>query len=146
MIVRASVCIGAILAGLILFGGINAWAGEELSATEITKLVSGKTVEGVSVKKGKLKPYTAYYSPEGTIQAKHWYGKKQKSKWKKRNGKWWMDNKGRICVKWENTDKKNCLVIKKEGEIYRQYRIEKNGSLTHVTTFKKFTDGNPYDL
>ena len=143
MIVRASVCIGAILAGLMLFGGISAWAGEELSAREVSKLVSGKTVEGVSVKKGKSKPYTAYYSPEGTIQAKHWYGKKQKSKWRKRNGKWWIGDKGRICVKWEDQDKMKCMVIEKEGEIYRQYRIKKDGSRKHVATFKKFTDGNP---
>ena len=147
MIKRDSVSIGAILAGLMLFGGMSAWAGEELSATEITKLVSGKTVEGVSVKKkGKLKPYTAYYSPEGTIKSKHWYGKKQTSKWRKRNGKWWIDDKDRICVKWKDQDKKKCMVIEKEGEIYRQYRIKKDGNRKHVATFKKFTDGNPDDL
>jgi hypothetical protein len=146
MIKRTSVFIGAILAGLIFFGEISALAGEELSATEVTKLVSGKTVEGVSVKKGKLKPYTAYFNPDGTILAKHWYGKKQPFKWRKRNGKWRIDDKGRICVKWDNIDKKKCFVIEKEGKIYRQYEIEKNGSRKHVANFKKFTDGNPYDL
>ena len=38
------------------------------------------------------------------------------------------------------------MVIEKEGEVYRQYRIENNGSRKHVATFNKFTDGNPDDL
>ena len=142
---RTSVFIGTILAGLMFFEGISALAANELSATEATKLLSGKTVEGVNVEKGKLEPYDAYFNPDGTIQAKHWYGKKQ-LKWRKRNGKWWVDDKGRICVKWENIEKKKCMVIEKEGAVYRQYRIKKDGSRKHVATFKKFTDGNPDDL
>jgi hypothetical protein len=128
-----------------LTGDLAAIAGDELSATEVTKLFSGKTVEGVNVKKENVKPYKAYFNPDGTIQAKHWYGKKH-LKWKKRNGKWWIDDKGRICVKWEDQDKKKCMVIEKEGEIYRQYRIKNDGSRKHVATFKKFTEGNPDDL
>ena len=73
---RTSVFIGVILAGLMLFvGGISALAGDELSAMEVTKLFSGKTVEGVNVEKRKLKPYKAYFNPNGAIQARHWYGK-----------------------------------------------------------------------
>jgi hypothetical protein len=145
-----SVFIGAILAGLIFFGGISVLAGDQLSATEVTKLFSGKTVEGVITKKsksksGKLKPYDAYFNPNGTIKAKHWYGKKR-LQWKKRNGKWRIDDKGRICIEWKDRDKETCTVIEKDGEVYRQYRIENNGSLEHVATFNKFTDGNPDDL
>jgi hypothetical protein len=142
------VFIGAILASFIFFGGISALAGDELSATEVTKLFSGKTVEGVMAKKsksGKLKPYDAYFNSNGTIQAKHWYGKKHLT-WKKRNGKWRIDDKGRICIEWEDRDKETCMVIEKEGEVYRQYKINKNGSRKHVATFEKFTDGNPDDL
>jgi hypothetical protein len=128
-----------------LSGDVVVIAGDELSATEVTKLFSGKTVDGINVKKENLKPYKAYFNPDGTIQAKHWYGKKH-LKWRKRNGKWWIDNKGHICVKWEDKDKKKCMVIEKEGEIYRQYRIKKDGSRKHVATFEKFTDGNPDDL
>ena len=142
---RTSVFIGAILAGLMLIGGINALAGDELSTLEVTKLFSGKTVEGVNVEKGRLKPYRAYFNPNGAIQARHWYGKKQ-HKWRKRNGEWWIDDKGRICAKWEDRDKKKCMFIEKEGEVYRQYKIEKNGSRKHVATFKNFIDGNPDDL
>ena len=145
MQIQTNVFICAILAGLMFFGGSSALAGDEMSATKVTKLLSGKTIEGVNVEKGKLKPYKAYFNPDGTIQARHWYGKKQ-SKWRKRKGKWWIDDKGRICVKWEDQDKKKCMVIEKEGEIYRQYRIKKDGSRKHVATFKKFTDGNPDDL
>jgi hypothetical protein len=101
--------------------------------------------EDVKVNKENLKPYKAYFNPDGTIQAKHWYGKKN-LKWRRRNGKWWIDDKDRICVKWEDQDKKKCMVIEKEGEIYRQYRIKKDGNRKHVATFKKFTDGNPDDL
>ena len=119
-----------------LSGDLAAIAGDELSATEVTKLFSGKTVEGVNVKKGKLKPYKAYFNPDGTIQAKG----------RKRKGKWWIDDKGRICVQWEDIDKKTCMIIEKDGEVYRQYKIKKNGSRKHVATFKKFTDGNPDDL
>ena len=142
---RISVFIGAILVGLMFFGEISALAGDELSTIEVTKLFSGKTVEGVNVEKGHLKPYKAYFNPNGAIQARHWYGKKQ-LKWRKRNGEWWIDDKGRICVKWKDIDKKKCMVIEKEGEVYRQYKINKNGSRKHVATFKKFTVGNPDDL
>jgi len=38
------------------------------------------------------------------------------------------------------------MVIEKEGAVYRQYRIKKDGSRKHVATFKKCPDGNPDDL
>ena len=149
---RTIVLIGAILAcllaGLMVFEGISFFRGKELSTIEVTKLFSGKTVDGVNLANGIIKPYKAYFNSNGTIQAEHWYGKKQ-LKWRKRNGKWWIDDKGRLCIKWEDiedTDEKKCMVIAKEGEVFRQYKIRKNGSRKHLATFKKFTDGNPDDL
>jgi hypothetical protein len=142
---RTNVFTGALLAGLMLLGGTSALAGDELSALEVTKLFSGKTVEGVNVEKLRLKSYKAYFDPNGAIRARHWYSKKQYN-WRRRNGEWWIDGKGRICVKWEDRDKKKCMVIEKEKGVYRQYKIKKNGSRKHVATFKKFIDGNPDDL
>ena len=140
--------LACLLAGLMVFGGVSVLGGNELSAIEVTKLFSGKTVEGVDLAKGKFKPYKAYFNSNGIIQAEHWYGKKQ-LKWRKRNGKWWINDKGRLCIKWEDKediDEKKCMVIAKKGEAFRQYKIRKNGSRKHLATFKKFTDGNPDDL
>lgn len=128
-------------------GSPAAIAVDELSATKLTWLFSGKTVEGVGIQKEKLIPFKAYFNPNGEIQVKYRYGK-ELSRWKKIKGKWWIDDKGKglVCVKYKYSDKKRCRIIEKKGGVYKIYMITKNGSRKYVGTWEKFTDGNPDDL
>jgi hypothetical protein len=128
--------IGIILGCLIAFGGSIALAGNELSAAEVTELFSGKTVEGINVSKGYS--FKAYFDPNGTVRAKYAVGGRQ--------GKWRVDKKGRKCIKWEDQPKEKCFVLVNEGEVYKEFKIKKDGRRKHVATFKKFTEGNLYGL
>jgi hypothetical protein len=128
--------IGIILGCLIALGGTTALADNELSAAEVTELFSGKTVEGINVGKGYS--FKAYFDPNGTVRAKYPVGGRQ--------GKWRVDKKGRKCIKWEDQSKEKCFVLVKEGEVYEEFKIKKDGRRKHVATFKKFTEGNLYGL
>jgi hypothetical protein len=130
------VFIGIIVACLMVLGGSSAFAGDELSTEEATMLFSGKTVEGINVNKGYS--FKAYFDPDGTIRAEYAVGERQ--------GKWRIDNKGRKCVKWEDKDKENCNIIVNDEGVYKEIKVKKNGKRKHTATFKKFTDGNLYDL
>ena len=128
--------ISIILGSLMVFGGSIALAGNELSAAEVTELFSGKTVEGINVNKGYS--FKAYFDPNGTVRAKYAVGGRQ--------GKWRVDKKGRKCIKWEDQRKEKCFVLVKEGEVYKEFKIKKDGRRKHLSTFKKFTEGNLYGL
>ena len=133
---QASVFIDVIVACLIVLGGSSAFAGDELSTAKATMLFSGKTVEGINVNKGYS--FKAYFDPDGTIRAKYAVGERQ--------GKWRIDNKGRKCVKWEDSDKEQCNIIVDDEGVYKEIKVKKNGKRKHIVTFKKFTDGNLFDL
>jgi hypothetical protein len=120
----------------MVLGGSSAFAGDELSTAEATMLFSGKTVEGINVNKGYS--FKAYFDPGGTIRAKYAVGARQ--------GRWRIDNKGRKCVKWEDRDKEQCNIIVDDEGVYKEIKVKKNGKRKHIVTFKKFTDGNLFDL
>jgi hypothetical protein len=128
--------IAIILGSLMVFGGSIALAGNKLSAEEVTELFSGKTVEGINVNKGYS--FKAYFDPNGTVRAKYAVGGRQ--------GKWRVDKKGRKCIKWEDQRKEKCFVLVKEGEVYKEFKIKKDGRRKHLSTFKNFTEGNLYGL
>ena len=128
--------IGAIIICFIAFAETSALAADDLSAAEVKKLFSGKTVEGINVNKGYS--FKAYFDPKGTIRAAYPFGTRQ--------GKWQVNKKGRKCIRWKDKKKQNCNLIVRDGEVYKEFKIKKNGDRKHVATFKKFTDGNPNDL
>ena len=136
MKIKNSLIISAIIGYFIAFIGTSALAADDLSAAEVKKLLSGKTVEGINVNKGYS--FKAYFDPKGTIRAAYPFGTRQ--------GKWRVNQKGRKCIRWKDKKKQNCNVIARDGEVYKEFKIKKNGDRKHVATFKKFTDGNPYDL
>ena len=136
MRIRSSLIIGIILCSLMVLAATTALAENELSAAEVTELFSGKTVEGINVNKGYS--FKAYFDPNGTVRAKYAVGGRQ--------GKWRVDKKGRKCIKWEDQRKEKCFVLVKEGEVYEEFKIKKDGRRKHVATFKKFTEGNLYGL
>ncbi len=85
--------VGAVIISCILFLGESSVLAESvLSAEEVTQLFSGKTVEGINVRKG-IK-WKAYHDSNGTIRVQFSKGKRQ--------GKWYVDNDGRMCLKFED--------------------------------------------
>ncbi len=59
--------ISAVIISCILFLGESSVLAENvLSAEEVTQLFSGKTVEGITVRKGYS--FKAYFDPNGTIR------------------------------------------------------------------------------
>ena len=133
---KSNLLIVPIICFFIVFAVTSALAADDLSAAEVKKLFSGKTVEGINVNKGYS--FKAYFDPKGTIRAAYPFGTRQ--------GKWSVNQKGRKCIRWKDKKKQSCNIITRDGEIYKEIKIKKNGDRKHVATFKKFTDGNPYDL
>ncbi len=130
--------VGAVIISCILFLGESSVLAESvLSAEEVTQLFSGKTVEGVIVKKGYS--FKAYFDPTGTIRIQYATGEG------KRYGKWHIDNDGRKCLRYEDQEKKNCHIIVNEGGVYKEFRI-KGGKRKLVVEFTKFTEGKLYGL
>jgi hypothetical protein len=129
--------VGAVIIGCILFLGESSVLAESvLSAEEVTQLFSGKTVEGINVRKGFR--FKAYHDPNGTIRAQFAEGKRQ--------GKWYVDDDGRRCLKFEDQSKEKCQIIVNDGGVYKQFKINKRGKRQQQAEFTKFTEGNLYGL
>ncbi len=129
--------IGAVIIGCILFQSETSISAESiLSAKEATQLFSGKTVEGIIVKKGHS--FKSYFDPNGTIRTQ--YPKREK-----RKGKWYIDDDGRKCLRYEDQGKENCHIIVNDGGVYKEFKV-KSGKRKLVVEFTKFTEGNLYGL
>lgn len=105
-----------------------------LDAAAVTALFSGKTVESVLAKTGRIS--LTYYSPTGELQ--------QLQEGKKRSGKWNVREDGRICLNFPGDDRQ-CRAIAKEGGVYRKYIVKKDGNHEPVVTYTSFRDGNLID-
>ncbi len=126
----------AIIIGCIILIGENSLLAESvLSAEEVTKLFSGKTVEGENVKRNYS--FKSYFDPDGTVRTQYEIGKKK--------GKWYIDAKDRKCLRYDDKDKTYCFNIVKDGEFYKEFKI-KHGKRKQITAFTKFTEGNLYGL
>ena len=129
-----------------------------LSADEVTAMFSDKTVWGHHT--NKPKKYMVYYSPDGTFKRKRIvegstnqngiavvlsssqsgggiYKTKQVDTNKIVQGKWSVDEKGRLCIK---KKKKKCRMIVDDNGVIKRYKESNN----HVWTFTKFEDGDKF--
>jgi hypothetical protein len=128
--------ISAVIIGCILFLGASSVLAESvLSAEEVTQLFSGKTVEGITVSKGYS--FKAYFDPNGTIRTQYAKGK--------RKGKWYIDDDGRKCLRYEDMSRENCHIIVNDGGVYKEFKV-KRGKRHQTVEFTKFTEGNLYGL
>jgi hypothetical protein len=128
--------ISAVIIGCILFLGASSVLAENvLSAEEVTQLFSGKTVEGITVSKGYS--FKAYFDPNGTIRTQYAKGK--------RKGKWYIDDDGRKCLRYEDMSRENCHIIVNDGGVYKEFKI-KRGKRQQTVEFTRFTEGNLYGL
>lgn len=105
-----------------------------LDAASVTALFSGKTVESILDKTGRVS--LTYYSPTGELR--------QLQNGEKRSGSWEVREDGRICLDFPGDDRQ-CRAIVKEGNVYRKYIVKKDGSHVPVVTYKSFRDGNLID-
>ncbi len=129
--------ISVAIMGCILFLGVSSVLAESvLSAEEVTQLFSGKTVEGIAVRKGYS--FKSYFDPNGTIRTQY-------AKGKKRKGKWYIDDDGRKCLRYEDQSKENCHIIVNDGGVYKEFKV-KGGKRQQVVEFTRFTEGNIYGL
>ena len=128
--------VGAVIISCILFLGASSVLAESvLSAEEVTQLFSGKTVEGITVRKGYS--FKAYFDPNGTIRTQYAKGK--------RKGKWHIDDDGRKCLTYEDKGRENCNIIVKDGGGYKEFKV-KSGKRHQTVEFTRFTEGNLYGL
>jgi hypothetical protein len=105
-----------------------------LDATEVESLFSGKTVESVVDKSGRIS--LTYYNPNGELR--------QLQKGEKRSGTWNVRRDGRICLQLEDKDRQ-CRIIVKEGTTYRKYIVKLDGKHEQILTYRLFRDGNLVD-
>lgn len=104
-----------------------------LTRKKIVELFSGKTVESVTAKKGRVSQ--TYYSPDGTLE--------QLRDGVKRYGLWRVKQNSRICLKMESLEEK-CRIIVKEGGAIKKYIVKKNGRHQHSVSYRNFSHGKSF--
>lgn len=104
-----------------------------LDRAAVATLFSDRTVKSES---GSGRITLTYYNPDGSLRQLQ-YGEK-------RDGRWWIRDDGRICLKLEDGDKK-CRVIVNDNGIYKKYVVKKNNRHRHVITYHWFKPGNLVD-
>jgi len=108
----------AVVAGLFLD---TVYAGDNLSKKQIRELLSGNTVAGYFLKEGeqagftgqvrlKIKFYKVGRAEKTTTRAT---GRKSQFVEK---GKWWVNEKGKLCLNWTQENKKRCGSLQKTSD------------------------------
>jgi len=127
------VLIGALLGGCVLFYPVPLPEGK-MDSEEVRALFTGKTVESVLIKTGRVS--LTYYNPDGTLS--------QLQKGKNRSGTWMVRGDGRICLQFGD-EKRMCRIIVKEGDGYAKYIFKRDGNHERIITYRSFKDGNLVD-
>lgn len=118
---------------LLLVTGTTAFAGDYLSADDVTALVSGKTFDGIHLKNDYT--YKAYASPDGTVR-------QVKSSGDSKTGKWSVKPDGKQCIEWDGTDVVKCFHIKDNGDgSYTKVKI-KGDKVILLLRWSNFTEDN----
>lgn len=129
----------------LLAGSINVYAGDYLSASEVTVLVSGKTFDGIHLKQDY--EYRTYASPDGKVT-------QVKSSGESKTGKWSVLPNGKQCIEWDGTNEKKCYHIRDNGDgSYTKVKIKKitkdkitKDKIIPILRWKNFTQGNNLKL
>ena len=116
------------MAALFLVSGMVSGA-EYMTAEEVKELVSGKTFDGLNVRKDVR--FHAYADPDGTHTVKLSNGKTQKRTWS-------VNDEGQHCVAKKSKDP-YCTHVKDMGN-GQYHKINNDGKHTHTLT--NFREGN----
>jgi hypothetical protein len=101
-----------------------------LTASQINQLVQGKTV--VAMVEGKDRDMAFFFGKDGKLQ-------RVRDGWQ-RTGKWEVREDGRLCTKLKGASR-DCRIIVKQDQEYRQYAVKKDGNHRYEITYTKFLDG-----
>jgi len=133
----------SILGLLVLTSGYVNSAGDDfglpgeavLNEIELKQLLSGKTVKGIYIDQNKS--FARYYGKDGAVR--------QNIDKDTQEGNWFIDKNGRRCIIWSG-NKKNCRVVVKDNELYKEFAVQKNNKPKLMVIYKKVVFGNPGDL
>ena len=106
-----------------------------LSAADVVKLFSNKTVETRTVV--KKRDSLTYYHPAGEVI--------QQRDGTSRRGFWRVRKDGRICLQMEELEEKCRIIVRGLGGGYRKYIVRKNGLHQPTVDYLGFVDGNQLD-
>ncbi len=121
-----------IISSLVLMSNIS-HAETILTEEEVLSLISGKTIQGIYL--GQQIPFESYFDPNGSAH--------QKRNGENIEGEWFVDKKGRHCIKWEGKERK-CRIVMHDNEEYREFIINnKTGKREYSLIINKLSDGNP---
>ena len=113
-----------------------------LSGDEARNLFAGKTVQGYHEKRNYA--FISYYEPDGTFRSYQGGSKTP------RHGKWWVNDKGDICIHWQDTGENlyRKMVTDNKGNYWKVLfkKTPRGTKRILIVTFKSFTEGNPNNL
>ena len=137
--VLAAAAIGA-LGVLLAFVSATAEAKPvRLEAGEVTALIAGNTVYGYNPRDDSN--FTMFHSSNGQVRAelRNVTGQVSRS-----DGRWWVNDLGKLCVQWENFRWVNsCAIVTRDEEADSVTFIDDNG---HIVSFGEVVTGNPDDI
>lgn len=124
--------VATFLLGMIVFVGTSL-AGDnspQLSGDEVTALFTDKTQYCDQV--GKDKTCKTYNAPDGRVT------RVMDADGVRREGNWWVNDKGEYCLRWDGKKKDLCFSVFKQQD--GSYYLLKKGK--HKATITKLLDGN----
>jgi len=102
-----------------------------LSADQIQLLFNGKTVTAANKKDGsELLLFFARYNQLRRVD----------DGWLEQ-GEWTVRKDGRLCVDFPDSGR-DCRMVVREQDVYRQYAVKKDGNHRYEWTYTKFVNGN----
>lgn len=123
---KSSLLMSAALGMLSAFA-LPAFAGTPLSAEELKALITGKTLDVLVGKTGKVS--VIYESPDGAHNVLTPTGQRF-------TGKWWVNDIGQHCV--ESPGLNGCYHIVNNNGVYQ--KMDADGNVTH--TIQRIRDGD----
>lgn len=116
--------------------------GADLTPSEITTLITGKTIYGYDA--DDRQDVVWYFAPDGKVS--------QRKKSATSPGTWRMDEDGRLCIQLRDpysdvTQKERCRGFSQEGESYSMYGLGKDGRKKGgAMSVKKIAEGNAENM
>ena len=102
-----------------------------LNAQQIETLFSGYTA-AANTPDGKDQELVTYFGKDGKVE--------QAQKGFIEKGKWYVREDARLCVDLKG-EKRDCRIIVKDGDAYRQYAVKLDGNHNHELTWVEFRKG-----
>lgn len=128
--------ITSLLFGIIVFSGTAIAGGDstQLTGDEVTALFTDKTQHCDQV--GKDKTCKTYNAADGRVT------RIMDADGVRRDGNWWVSDKGEYCLRWDEKKKDLCFTVFKQED--GSYHLFKKGK--HKAIITKLLDGNSENM